>query len=231
MKIYTFEDLPQKISVIGNFDSSCKVRISDEALIAIENGRLKVRINKHGGKPVISKFSCSIGSVAGNVAIFVGNDDSAVTLEDGTSGVYDFRLWRSSKIKIGKKTTSNGLRVVCDNSEFICGEDCMFSDKILIQTADQHGIVDIDKGLIINDEFKSVILDDHVWLGRQCTLTAKARVGYGSVIGTGSLVSGKIPNKVIAVGTPARVIKENHTWCRSPNSLDHFSKLYIDENF
>jgi acetyltransferase-like isoleucine patch superfamily enzyme len=230
MKKYSIENLPQQISVIGNFDSSCEVSISPEALSAIEHGRLKVRINKHGGKPVISNFYCSIGSLSGNIVIFVGNDDSTVNLENGTSGAYDFRLWRSSKITIGKRTTSNGVRVVCDNSEFICGEDCMFSDTILIQTADQHGIVDIAKGLIINDDFKSVILGDHVWLGRQCTLTAKARVGNGSVIGTGSVVTGNIPNKVIAAGIPARIIKENHTWCRSPVSLDYFSSLYVDEN-
>ena len=229
MKKHAIGDLPQQISVIGNFDSSCEVSISQEALLAIEHGRLKVQIKKHGGRRFISNFSCSIGSIAGSIRIFVGCNNSTVALGEGTSGAYDLRMWRNSKITIGKNTTSSGIKVVCDNSEFICGEDCMFSESVLIQTADQHGIVDLEKGLIINDDFKSVILDDHVWLGRQCTLTSKARVGHGSIIGTGSLVTGNIPNKVIAVGTPARVVKENRTWCRSPVSLDHFSKLYIDE--
>ena len=36
----------------------------------------------------------------------------------------------------------------------------MFSDDILIQTADQHGIVDLQKGSIVNDIHKTVKLGD-----------------------------------------------------------------------
>ncbi|BCB09578.1 hypothetical protein HHSLTHF2_34680 [Vreelandella venusta] len=106
----------------------------------------------------------------------------------------------------------------------------MFSDNILVQTADQHGIVSIKTKEIVNTNFNTVILGDHVWLGRQCILTSNARVGYGSVIGTGAIVTGEVPDLVIAAGVPARIIKENHTWSRSPITLDYFSKKIIEEN-
>jgi len=218
------------VVVDGSFDKSCELNVSRQSLAALKHGKLKVRIKKAGGKTAISRLKVTIGCVSGSINIAVGDDDSSVEFSEGSSGVYDLRLWRNSKIEIGRNTTSNGVKVVCDNSEFICGEDCMFSDSILVQTADQHGIVDVGSGLIINDKYKSVRLGDHVWLGRQCTLTANARIGKGSVIGTGAIVTGKIPEKVIAVGAPARVIKENHTWCRSPISLDIFSKKYIEES-
>ena len=229
MNRYAIDKKRSPVSVVGGFDGSCELNISKQSLSALKCGKLKIKIKKQGEKPAISRLKVVIDCVAGNINIIVGDDDSSVEFSEGSSGSYDLRLWRNSKIEIGKNTTSNGVMVVCDNSEFICGENCMFSDGVLVQAADQHGIVDIESGLIINDKYKSVRLGDHVWLGRRSTLTATARIGKGSVIGTGTIVTGQIPEKVIAVGTPARVIKENHTWCRSPTSLDIFSKSYIEE--
>lgn len=48
---------------------------------------------------------------------------------------------------------------------------------------------------------------DHCFLGARCILLPGARVGAGSVIGSGSIVTGEIPAGVVAVGAPARPIK------------------------
>ena len=138
-------------------------------------------------------------------------------------------LWKNSKVFIGKDTTSNGILVICDNSEFICGNDCMFSSNILIQSSDQHAIVDISNKSITNNIRKSVVLGNHVWLGRQSTLTSNAKIGDGSVIGTCSVVTKLIPKKVIAVGIPAKVIKKNYTWSRTMEEFDDFSQDYIND--
>lgn len=230
MNKFKISNLSKKISVNGNFNDTCTVSLSLISLNAIEEGKLTIKINQYGKRLVIANFNLSISSISGTIIVFVAADNSQVFLGSNTSGYYDIRLWRKSKVKIGDNTTSNGIRIVCDNSEFICGKDCMFSDSILIQSADQHGIVDINKGKIVNNIFKSVILGDHVWLGRQSIITGDINIGEGSLIGTGATVTTNIPAKVIAVGIPARVIKENYTWCRSPISLDDFSINYIKKN-
>lgn len=230
MNKYRFKNLPHQVDCDGNFDESCELTLSEQALHALESNALKLKIHKHGARTIISGLNIFIGSKSGEINLYVGNDNSSVTLGEGSSGSYHLRLWANSAVSIGKNTTSSSVRVVCDNSEFLCGEDCMFSDGILVQSADQHGIVDIKTGQIINTDYKSVVLGDHVWLGRHCTLTGNARVGNGSVIGTGAIVTGTIPDRVVAVGIPARVIKENHTWSRLPHELDAFSQRYVDEN-
>lgn len=53
-----------------------------------------------------------------------------------------------------------------------------------------------------------VEIGDDVWIGCGCTLLPGTKIGSGSIIGANSLVKGIIPENVIAVGNPAKVIKE-----------------------
>lgn len=230
MKVYRLNSLPKNVTVGDGFDKSSCINISEGSLSALNSGMLKLTILKHGNKPFIASLDITLESLSGNIVVYIGDDNASVKLLQGSRGKFDIRLWRNSHVEIGKNTSSNGIKIVCANSSFVCGEDCMFSDDILIQTADQHGIVDLQQGKIVNDIHKTVKLGNHVWAGRRCILTSRCEIGDGSIIGTGAIVTGKIPSKVLAVGTPAKVIKEDTTWCRSPSSLDDFSTKYIEEH-
>lgn len=53
-----------------------------------------------------------------------------------------------------------------------------------------------------------IIVDDDAWLGVGVIVLDGVRIGKGSVVGAGSVVTHSIPDKTIAVGNPARVIKK-----------------------
>ena len=55
--------------------------------------------------------------------------------------------------------------------------------------------------------FKSVIIEDNVWIGEGVSILPGAHIGKGAIIGANSVVIGKIPEYSIAVGAPAKVIK------------------------
>ncbi len=224
---YSFDKLPPEIAVQGNFDEDCRVTISEDAIEALLQGRLKLSIHQRGNKPIINNFQLEVGSSHGKIQVFVSNDNAEVKFGENSSGTYDLRLWRRSKVVIGRNTTANGITIICAQSDFITGSDCMFSNGILIQSADQHGLVDLKTGGIFNNRHRKVTIGDHVWLGRHSTLMPDVNVGKGSVIGTGAIVTSNVPEKVIAVGVPARVVRTDVTWSRSPNNLDAMSQEYV----
>lgn len=53
-----------------------------------------------------------------------------------------------------------------------------------------------------------VIIEDNVWIGEQVTILPGVKIGKGCVIGAMSLVNKSIPPYSIAVGIPAKVIKQ-----------------------
>jgi len=53
-----------------------------------------------------------------------------------------------------------------------------------------------------------VVIEDDVWIGEFVSVLAGVRIGKGSVIGTMSTVTRDIPPYSLAIGSPARVIKQ-----------------------
>ncbi len=53
----------------------------------------------------------------------------------------------------------------------------------------------------------SVVIEDDVWIGAHAILLSGAKIGKGSVIAAGSVVSTEIPPYSIVIGNPARVAR------------------------
>jgi acetyltransferase-like isoleucine patch superfamily enzyme len=52
------------------------------------------------------------------------------------------------------------------------------------------------------------VIEDDVWIGAGVTVVDGVTIGRGSVIGAGAVVTNDIPPYSIAVGTPAKPIKD-----------------------
>jgi acetyltransferase-like isoleucine patch superfamily enzyme len=55
---------------------------------------------------------------------------------------------------------------------------------------------------------KMIIIEDEVWVGANSVIVAGITIGKHSVIGAGSVVTKDIPPFSVAIGNPARVIKQ-----------------------
>ena len=150
----------------------------------------------------------------------------------------NFLLYKNSDILIGEDSTCNGLQAISHNSNLYIKRDTMFSHNIVIQTDDQHKIIDLKTNKIINyDENKKnyVIINDHVWIGKNTFIKKNIEIGIGSIIGAGSVVTKNIDNFTCVAGIPAKQIKKDVSWIRNNeitnNEYKLFSKYQIENNF
>lgn len=88
------------------------------------------------------------------------------------------------------------------------GNDCLISWNVSIMDGDAHML---KIGSQIN-RYQPIIIHDHVWIGSNVTILKGVEIGEGSVIGSGSVVTKSIPSHSLAVGNPAKVIKQNIIW-------------------
>ena len=55
---------------------------------------------------------------------------------------------------------------------------------------------------------EDIVIKKGCWIGAGCMILGGVTIGENSVIGAGSVVTKNIPDYVVAVGSPAKVIKE-----------------------
>ena len=54
----------------------------------------------------------------------------------------------------------------------------------------------------------AIVIDEGTWIGASATILAPVRIGKGCVIGANSLINKDIPDYSVAVGNPARIVKQ-----------------------
>ncbi len=83
---------------------------------------------------------------------------------------------------------------------------------------------------------KTIELGTNVWLGADVTVIGEVTIGYGTIIGAGSLVNKSIPPFSIAVGNPCKVIKrfdfKLHEWVKVDDfSTENVSYMPTEESY
>lgn len=128
----------------------------------------------------------------------------------------DFKLFQGASVYVGPKARlvlHGGWSFLNTNSTLNCfqsieiGEGCAISDNVSITDSDSHYI-----GGRKEDMMSPVIIGNHVWIGKNVTVLKGVHIGDGAIVGAGSVVVKDIPANCLAVGNPARVIKEGVRW-------------------
>ena len=126
-----------------------------------------------------------------------------------------FALYQGASIHVGgnAELILRGNSFLNTNSTLNCfhyieiGSGVAISDNVCIHDSDNH-VLNGDT----NRSSAPVIIGDNVWIGKNATVLKGVTIGEGSVIGAASVVTKSIPSYCLAVGNPARVIKEKITW-------------------
>lgn len=54
---------------------------------------------------------------------------------------------------------------------------------------------------------RPIVIEDKVWIGINSTILPGVKIGYGAIIGAGSVVTKDVPAMTVVAGNPARIIK------------------------
>ena len=117
-----------------------------------------------------------------------------------------FRCDYGKNIEVGNNFFANYNCVILDVAKVTIGENVMFAPNVSVYTA----------GHPIHPESRNsgyeygipVTIGDNVWVGGNVVITPGVTIWNNVVIGAGSVVTKDIPDNVIAVGNPCRVLRE-----------------------
>lgn len=156
-------------------------------------------------------------SVGNNVEIkndvtLIARGEGGITLADGVriqERVYlDTERVNTGYINVGKNVYIGTGTTLFGHMGLEIGDDCLLAQNI--QLTPYSHIFDDPNSIIYSQggHCKKVTIGRDVYIGMRAAIMYSGDIGEGSVIGAGSVVVKPIPPYSVAVGCPAKVIKE-----------------------
>ncbi|MGI4020882.1 MAG: acyltransferase [Janthinobacterium lividum] len=127
------------------------------------------------------------------------------------------RIWAKNKIKIGKNFYIGRDSFI--ETDVNIGDDVIFGNKVAIIGRYDHCYQQIGTPIRLAVQIRDrdynwkglnliTIIEDDVWVGYGATILGGVRIGEGSIIGAGSLVTKDVEPYSIYAGTPAKKLKD-----------------------
>jgi acetyltransferase-like isoleucine patch superfamily enzyme len=124
------------------------------------------------------------------------------------------------RVNIGKYTSINGpsTRICADVTEIHIGAFCSIASNVVIQEFyHNYNMVttyNINSNIIgekVDNEKISkgpIIIEDDVWIGSNSVILSGVKIGRGSIIGAGSIVTKDVESYSIVGGNPAKFLRK-----------------------
>ena len=132
-----------------------------------------------------------------------------------------------SKIEIGHRVTATGGLQISSLRKIIIEDDVMFASNVFINDA-LHGYKNATDPYKYQQlwKIKPIVIKMGSWIGQNVVILPGVTVGELSIVGANSVVTKSVPDKCIAIGSPARVIKK---WEESTHCWISASKVNVSE--
>ena len=117
-------------------------------------------------------------------------------------------LGGNGRLAIGNRTAINDGCILSVMESVTIGDDVMLAPRVYVLDVDHRfGRRDIP---IARQGYTTapVRIGDGAWIGTGAVVTKGVTIGEGAIIGANSVVTRDIPPYAIAVGVPARVVRE-----------------------
>lgn len=179
--------------------------LAADGLPAIERGvRLRYIENIRLGRNVYLDEDSYLHACPGGISI----GDDTVVMHGTIMHVFNFRDLPHAGITIGKRCFIGERSVIRGQGGVTIGNDVLLAPHVQILAIDHvvatSRVPIMDQGIRGN----GIVIDDGAWLGAGSIITDGVRVGRNAVVGAGAVVTRDVPDGCVAVGVPARVVRE-----------------------
>lgn len=118
------------------------------------------------------------------------------------------QVGQNASLMIGDSFVNREVKIICNQSITI-GDECIIAMGTVIRDNDggTHKILSDD---YVNS--KPIVIHNHVWIGENVMILKGVTIGEGAVVGANSLVTKDVPPHCLAIGSPAKVVRENIFW-------------------
>lgn len=108
-----------------------------------------------------------------------------------------------AELVIGREVRLNYGVSIGVMRQVVLGDRVRVGPYAMIIDSEFHDLYDRDKRATP----RPVIIEDDVWIGAKASVLPGVRIGKGSVVGTGAVVTSEVPPFTVVAGVPAREVK------------------------
>ena len=114
--------------------------------------------------------------------------------------------WGGHHVHFGSGIYANFNLTLIDDGHIYVGDRVLFGPNVVVATANHP----LDARLRRQEMQynRDVYIGENVWIGAGAVILPGVHIGKNSVIGAGSIVTRDVPESVLAVGNPCRVLRE-----------------------
>lgn len=110
-------------------------------------------------------------------------------------------------LRIGNNSNIGDYNFIGVRGEIVIGDNVLFGPRVSLH-AENHVFDSIDIPIKNQGESrKGIIIEDDCWIGSGSTILDGVKLGKGSIIAAGSVVTKDVDEYSIAGGVPAKIIK------------------------
>jgi acetyltransferase-like isoleucine patch superfamily enzyme len=113
----------------------------------------------------------------------------------------------NATLEVGKRVWINSCSKLICCKHIRIGDDSLISWDVEIRDSDIHHL--LSEGFVSS---KAIEIGNNVWIGSRATILKGVKIGSGSIVATGAVVTKDVPENCLVAGVPGRVIRSNVSW-------------------
>lgn len=117
---------------------------------------------------------------------------------------------KEGSISIGEYSNLSANCSLLSETEIILGRYCFLAGHCYLVAGGNHSFDDVSRPIMFQPSLSKggIRLGDDVWLGAGVIVLDGASIGRGTVVGAGAVVTGSLPEYVVAVSSRRQVITD-----------------------